>query len=179
MSGPLQGVPTSLDSVLTAIEAQLVATLAWDPSLVFVSLSRAEIMAKYPPDQQFITIRPERFPVDADLFTGGAPDTLVFNGSLTIYLWVQLGTDIAWQDENWLKAQNGALVTLRSIYVSLCNPPFNPQDSNGNYILEEPIRPNGFEIAERPNSQGWGRIATSWTAKWLQDLSTPQPVSLS
>lgn len=177
------GVETWLDDILDAISKRIVSKGGFTSDRVFDTLASDEDHCQFPPADQFVTITPQRFPVDQGTFSGAGRYLMGFNGTIRVAVLARFSVDQELRDVRVLRDKTrGILRAFLRVLDALAgyNPPApQPPPANDGFsvsyadgrsacILREPMRPDGFDIQPRRVKQGspWVVVASTWQVKF-------------
>jgi hypothetical protein len=163
------GTPTTLDVLLNALSAQVVANTALLPEQVRLTLETEEQIDSDPSADQFLTIAPAEFPVNDGAVTGGGSSLMETDGTIEIQFYARYEADYAHVDVDSLTdSALGILATWRTILKSLHL--FTPTDQNGNGLLCTPLKCRGWKIPRRKPNSRWIRIYSTWLMPFVEAL---------
>jgi hypothetical protein len=170
MSSP---VNTTLDVLLTAAEAKLVADNVVTSSNCFITVKPDVIM--FPPGT-YVVISPGKQVVDDHIRVGAGRDVVVIDGQMTVSIWTAVALDQSPRDDQFLtKSSLGAIVLTTSVINSL--ELYQPVDESGNQLM-----PMGFELisidtySREVQGVGWGQIKTLWKLEYTLNIANaPTP----
>lgn len=170
MTVGLYGIPTDVGILIKLIKDQIVTSGVSGDSYVYPILNDTDEPLEWPTNDDYVTIAPDRFPVDSPLVTGGGTQAYLFNGSVVITLWHRLGTDAQISDLNWITDQTyGAITKWNAILKAL--EQFSPQDASANNLAAEPMRIISYHFGRRQPRHGWGSIKGVFELVFVQDVS--------
>ena len=163
--------PTSLLTILPAIQAQVVAVTGLP--LEKVNLSLKDVQPKYRGDSDCY-IRLLDATADPGFEHGSGRTCLIISRPMVVTLRTRLQVDTSDVQTQWFLDQiNGHLIKEEALFNGLCN--FVPLDVSGNWLLSEVLHPiqTPPEIAvEKPTGKGWGQSHLTFLLKY-QALLNP------
>lgn len=140
----------------------------FDTSAVFISEADEEV-ATAPNMDMMLVLGPAEFDFNQSAVWGGGLDALLQEGLLGVTLYVRLQTDIVQRDDQFfLDLALGAKAKFRAVIKNL--QLLDPTNSNGDYILAEPMRLVTWRARLRKPIAGWGRIESTWELKYVQQI---------
>lgn len=165
-------VPTSLADVLLAIQARLVAWLAWDESRVLIDARSDhdhDLTGPTVADQYLRLAVKARTPDDASIEGRGRVYPLL-RASLSCTLRTRILTDKTTADRDALTAAaaRGHLRVEELLWDALLL--FHPEDADGNWLLSEPIKPRSGAGPTRP-PKGWTQSVIDFQVSLLWKLT--------
>lgn len=166
------GEPTTVDGIMDALTARLVALDLFDESQIISTLLQPNILDKFPLKDKFLAIRPGRFTARKSDQKGGGRYLFAFDGYLSVHYYSRLWTGQFISDLNALRdAENGVLVKWVEILDAW--EQYCPESSTaGRSILREPMRITSFEVATRTEAKaGITRIDSTWEISFVQSLT--------
>jgi hypothetical protein len=173
-----QPIQTTLDVILSAVKAKLIAANVASASCVYLSLTPDfATMPLVPPGDQLLILVPGRQTVFQGAVRGGGNDALLFdNAILDIWLYCRLNTDENPRSDNWLTDPTlGAIPTMNTLIRTL--QLWQPVDVNNNGLTYEPMRLLQIEQGRRlggkagTEAPGWASIVSSWQFRWWMLVS--------
>lgn len=162
---PAFGTPTDLPELLAAIKARVVSGTGLDASLVFLTLSPERDVAKFPPDDTFVTLRMARVVGIAGYTAGGG--MAAYTGQLRVSLWHRRFTDELLHDHDFLTACDALYPAWLKLLGALhLFAPVRKTDATKALVID-PIRNTpGHVMPDRP-PDGWGRLDDTWEVKFV------------
>ncbi len=165
------GTPTTLDVLIDAVEAQLIAAgvVPSSTQILPATLRDDDELFFNPPDpNNYIMIYPLDFPANLPAKAGGLNQ---YDGKLRISLWRYIGLD-------WTPLQHAVLkaATYQEIaqwtQVLAALEQFVPLDTDGNKVVCEPMRNIHWKPdTSRPDRLGRVKFVGEWSMKFVQKLS--------
>lgn len=171
------GEETWVDDLLEAISKRVVDKSGLTSDRVFDTLAGDEDHIQFPPADQFVTVTPQRFPMDQPTFSGAGRYLCGFNGSIRVALLCRFAVDQELRDARTLRDKSrGILRVFLKVMDSLqgFNPPGPNREGDGQKtcILREPMRSDGFDVQPRRIKQGspWVVISSTWQVRFSARL---------
>lgn len=168
------GTPTTVDAILDAMAAKLLADAVVDDANLILeyTLRDDDELFFNPPGTRFIMVYPEQFVADTEAIAGGRPEIEQYDAIIRVSEWTLIGEDWAELQHPVLKAANKAAIqTWRLVLKSLRK--FMPTGATVNDgLLAEPMRNLRFTPApSRPDRLGRVKMYGTWSVKFVQDLT--------
>jgi hypothetical protein len=159
---------TNLPDILAQIKEKLLEDGVVNDSEVYLSIS--PVVQDFPPSDQFVMLTIGRQPVDQGIVTGGGDGAqLGFIGQVNVTLFTRLALDETPRADDMLTQSSlGAFAKQQCIIASLHL--FFPEDDNGNFYLQEPMRLIEIQEPTKPK-QGWCGLPSIWECQYIQAVS--------
>jgi hypothetical protein len=153
---------SSLTVFLPLIQQRLETVLGFPPERVILDArDNDDTEYKFQADQ-YLLLRVLAGKVTDD-YEGAGRNAVVLVRDITVTLWTRLQTDEATSDYQWLtNASLGHLQAEEQLYNALAG--WQPLDSNGLWVLEEPIYPRPVDRPLKSRKRvGWGRSTVQFS----------------
>lgn len=163
-------VPTSLGTVLLAIQAQLVEFLEWDESRVVIDArtDQGHDLAGPTTGEQYVRLQVKsRNPVSETVEARGRIYPHM-KASISCVLRTRVNLDTAVSDVSALTvASRGHLPVEHTLWDALLC--FQPVDSEGDWLVTEPIKPRGASQPIKPPKE-WVQSTIDFEVTFAMDL---------
>lgn len=167
MPSTVQPAPTTLNVVLLALQAKLIAALTFPAERVLLLARDGE--SHRPQADQYVSIRSRAQRWDRSRTGAGRFDNRV-RRRLTVTLSTRLLLDESSEDTDWMThATLGHFVTEQALFDAL--EMWQPTNDDGDVLLFEPVHLEEATQAEKLRTdEGWGDAAYSFDACFVLDL---------
>lgn len=166
------GAATWVDELLRQVVARLATATRLPADCVFETLARDDDHLMFPPSDRFIAVTPTAFPVDAPGVSGGGRLTTGFNGRFRTALFCRIASDQELRDGRLLRDRVGGALAVQLLVLGALQQ-FQPLNSDGECLLREPMRVEGWDVQPKSPKQGtpWAVIASTWSLKFTSRIA--------